>query len=163
MDICWLIVQPWTQAVTQPGQQRTMSLSGSMASPQETFWWHFWGPAFHYAGTGAYLVKVHWRCLGFGGSKGYPYIPLKGELRSYKECCNMLQPNGREPAFSRLLGERFLFYLFLSRSLGLKHCAHCIFPLLWIATVYHPRGLIYGIELLFSLFVNSDGNLVLSL
>ena len=25
---------------------------------QETFWWHFWGPAFHYAGTGAYLVKA---------------------------------------------------------------------------------------------------------
>lgn len=25
---------------------------------EETSWWHFWGPVFRYAGTGAYLVKV---------------------------------------------------------------------------------------------------------
>eukprot|EP00441_Pelagodinium_beii_P019789 CAMPEP_0197654940 /NCGR_PEP_ID=MMETSP1338-20131121/39151_1 /TAXON_ID=43686 ORGANISM="Pelagodinium beii, Strain RCC1491" /NCGR_SAMPLE_ID=MMETSP1338 /ASSEMBLY_ACC=CAM_ASM_000754 /LENGTH=430 /DNA_ID=CAMNT_0043230483 /DNA_START=100 /DNA_END=1392 /DNA_ORIENTATION=+ len=25
---------------------------------KETVWWHFWGPVFHYAGTGAYLVKA---------------------------------------------------------------------------------------------------------
>eukprot|EP00931_Biecheleriopsis_adriatica_P004872 TRINITY_DN106471_c0_g1_i1.p1 TRINITY_DN106471_c0_g1~~TRINITY_DN106471_c0_g1_i1.p1 ORF type:complete len:456 (-),score=82.30 TRINITY_DN106471_c0_g1_i1:30-1397(-) len=25
---------------------------------KESPWWHFWGPAFHYAGTGAYLVKA---------------------------------------------------------------------------------------------------------
>lgn len=124
--ICWLTT---LHPSSNLGQQRT---SSSMDSCQETFWWHFWGPAFHYAGTGAYLVKAVWN-MGLGGSNGYPCIPLKGELRSYKECNQIV---------GKLL---FRDCLVKDSHSMLKHSAHWILSLLWIATVYYPRGLIYSI------------------
>ena len=63
--------------VTNPG------LSFGDVLPQETFWWHFWGPAFHYAGTGAYLVKA-------GDVRDYVATPpyFRG-IFGYVPCCSM--------------------------------------------------------------------------
>ncbi|CAK9057415.1 Uncharacterized protein SCF082_LOCUS30833 [Durusdinium trenchii] len=57
---------------------------------KETFWWHFWGPAFHYAGTGAYLVKAasipailtHLRAQPIADIDGM--LLSKGDLRAYE-------------------------------------------------------------------------------
>jgi len=57
---------------------------------KETFWWHFWGPAFHYAGTGAYLVKAssipsvlsHLRSQPINDIDGM--LLSKGDLRAYE-------------------------------------------------------------------------------
>ena len=65
------------------------SFSRWRLASKETFWWQFWGPAFHYAGTGAYLVKAGggreiWEMLGthrphiFDGFGLWPY---------YVPCC----------------------------------------------------------------------------
>lgn len=57
---------------------------------KETFWWHFWGPAFHYAGTGAYLVKAssipavltHLRSQPINDVDGM--LLSQGDLRAYE-------------------------------------------------------------------------------
>ncbi|CAJ1390827.1 unnamed protein product, partial [Effrenium voratum] len=57
---------------------------------KETFWWHFWGPAYHYAGTGAYLVKAssipsilqHLRSQPINDIDGM--LLSKGDLRAYE-------------------------------------------------------------------------------
>mmetsp|Transcript_666 Transcript_666/g.1777 ORF Transcript_666/g.1777 Transcript_666/m.1777 type:complete len:435 (-) Transcript_666:87-1391(-) len=57
---------------------------------KETFWWHFWGPAYHYAGTGAYLVKAnsipailsHLQKQPIGDIDGM--LLSQGDLRAYE-------------------------------------------------------------------------------
>eukprot|EP00930_Biecheleria_cincta_P064619 TRINITY_DN5022_c0_g1_i1.p1 TRINITY_DN5022_c0_g1~~TRINITY_DN5022_c0_g1_i1.p1 ORF type:complete len:490 (+),score=110.57 TRINITY_DN5022_c0_g1_i1:69-1538(+) len=57
---------------------------------KEQFWWHFWGPAFHYAGTGAYIVKAssinrilqHLQSQPIDDIDGM--LLSKGELRAYE-------------------------------------------------------------------------------
>lgn len=56
---------------------------------QETFWWHFWGPAFHYAGTGAYLVKAGGN-MGNVGDSPTPYFRWIWAWPYYVPCCFMV-------------------------------------------------------------------------
>merc|ERR1719446_332562 len=57
---------------------------------KEQFWWHFWGPAFHYAGTGAYIVKASSISRILQHLQSQPISDIdgmllsKGELRAYE-------------------------------------------------------------------------------
>jgi len=57
---------------------------------KEQFWWHFWGPAFHYAGTGAYIVKASSISRILQHLQSQPIDDIdgmllsKGELRAYE-------------------------------------------------------------------------------
>lgn len=57
---------------------------------KETFWWHFWGPAYHYAGTGAYMVKADSIPAILAHLQGQPIDDIdgmllsQGDLRAYE-------------------------------------------------------------------------------
>lgn len=57
---------------------------------KEQYWWHFWGPAFHYAGTGAYIVKASSISRILQHLQNQPIDDIdgmllsKGELRAYE-------------------------------------------------------------------------------
>lgn len=57
---------------------------------KEQYWWHFWGPAFHYAGTGAYIVKGSSISAILKHLQNQPIDDIdgmllsKGELRAYE-------------------------------------------------------------------------------